>query len=114
MGTLTTQKPKSFLKINNKMIIEYHLDSLINAGLKDIIIVVSYLKNMFKSTIGTHYKSLKIEYVDSDLYTSTGHSWSLLLTHKNCHFQCQYYYKPITVRSGVTVIKTCDHCTISL
>ncbi len=60
---------------------------------------------MFKSTIGTHYKSLKIEYVDSDLYTSTGHSWSLLLTHKNCHFQCQYYYKPITVRSGVTVIQ---------
>lgn len=76
---LTKDKPKSFLKIKGKKIIDYHLDALAQIGIKDVYIVVGFLKNLFKKTIGDRYKEMRIHYIDNDEYETTGHSYSLFL-----------------------------------
>lgn len=76
---LTKDKPKSFLEINGKKIINYHLDNLSNLGIKKTYIVVGFLKNMFKNLIGKKYKGMEIGYIDNDEFETTGHSYSLFL-----------------------------------
>ena len=73
-------KPKSFLTIKGKKIIYYHLDILNEQGIKNVTIVVGYLKDLLIKTIGTKYKNLLINYVISKDYATTNHSWSLFLT----------------------------------
>ena len=80
MKQLTRDLPKSFLKIRDKKLIEYHLDTLNSFGYKDIVMVVGYCKELFKKSIGANYKNLSITYVESDVYSTTGHSWSLYIT----------------------------------
>ena len=76
---LTGDKPKSFLEIKGKRIIDYHLDALAKLGVKDTHIVVGFLKNLFKKTVGGRYKCMNIHYIDNDEYETTGHSQSLFL-----------------------------------
>ncbi|MAE43270.1 hypothetical protein CMO93_05845 [Candidatus Woesearchaeota archaeon] len=77
---LTKDKPKSFLEINNKKIIDYHLDFLSQKGIEKVTIVVGYLKDLFIKAIGTSYKNIEIDYVISEEYANTGHGWSIFLT----------------------------------
>lgn len=77
---LTKDKPKSFLEIKGEKIIDYHLDILNERGFSHVTIVIGYLKELFMKTVGTKYKNLIIDYVISEEYTTTGHSWSFFLT----------------------------------
>ena len=43
LGSLTSNTPKPMLKLGEKQIIEYNIESLINNGVKDIYITVNYL-----------------------------------------------------------------------
>ncbi len=80
MQEMTKEKPKSFLEIEKKKIIEYHLDILNQRGFKDVIIVVGYLNGLFMKSIGTKYGNLNINYQLSKEYSTTGHGWSIYLT----------------------------------
>ena len=77
LSELTREIPKSFLIIKGKRLIEYHLDILNDKGFKQVTLVVGYLKECFLETIGTKYKNLKIDYVISKDYATTGHCWSI-------------------------------------
>jgi len=77
LSSLTRDFPKSFLKIGNKKIINYHLDFLSEKGVKEITIVVGYLRDKFFDSIGTNYNGMKINYIISEDYDTTGHSWSI-------------------------------------
>ena len=79
LSHLTRDSPKSFLYVGDKRIIDYHLDTLSSYGFEEITIVLGYLKEKFISEIGTEYKGTKINYIVSDNYDTTGHSWSLFL-----------------------------------
>lgn len=76
---LTKDRPKSFLEIKGKKIIEYHLENLSNLGIKKTYIVVGFLKNIFKEKIGNQYKGMNISYIDNDEFETTGHGYSLYL-----------------------------------
>ncbi|MBI2508156.1 phosphocholine cytidylyltransferase family protein [Candidatus Woesearchaeota archaeon] len=76
---LTIDKPKSFLEINKKRLIDYHLDYLAEFGIKEACLVVGFLKDLFKENIGHDHKGVKINYIENDLYETTGHSYSVLL-----------------------------------
>ena len=39
---LTKEVPKSFLKVDNKKLIEHHLDKLSEVGVENVTIVVGY------------------------------------------------------------------------
>lgn len=42
LGSLTGDKPKAFLEVNNIKLIEYNIAQLHNAGVKDIVLVTGY------------------------------------------------------------------------
>jgi len=75
----TKDNPKSFLEINGKKIIDYHLENLSRLGVKKTYIVVGFQKNMVKETLGEIHKGMDLEYIDNDDFEITGHSYSLFL-----------------------------------
>ncbi len=54
---------KSLRKINDKHLIEYALDNLIDLGVTDAYVVVGKQGDLIKETIGDKYKSLIVHYV---------------------------------------------------
>lgn len=63
MRPLTDVIPKPLLRVGNKMLIEYHLESLALAGFKEIVINHAYLGHMIENALGdgTRY-GLTIQY----------------------------------------------------
>lgn len=53
MKNLTDHAPKPLLKIKGKALIEYHIESLAAAGIRDIIINHSYLGHMIEQHLGS-------------------------------------------------------------
>lgn len=76
---LTQDKPKSFLEINKKRFIDYHLDYLSEFGIKEAYLVIGFLKDLFKEEVGKEHKGVKINYIENDLYETAGHSHSVFL-----------------------------------
>tara|TARA_B100000795_G_C22802617_1_gene442755 strand:+ start:2034 stop:2756 length:723 start_codon:yes stop_codon:yes gene_type:complete len=66
---LTKDKPKSFLKIKNKRMIDYQIEGLKKNGIKEIAAVVGYKKEMFKK--------LKIKLFNNRNWKSTNMVYSL-------------------------------------
>lgn len=79
LAHLTKEKPKPFLEVGNKKIIEHTLDYLNDRGFKDVTLIVGYLSDFFIRTMGNSYKKLKLNYVVSREFETTGHGWSLYL-----------------------------------
>ena len=62
---LTDTTPKPLLKIGSKRLIEYHLEHLAKAGIKDIVINISWLGDQIRETLGNGKKyHLNITYSD--------------------------------------------------
>ena len=69
LNNLTKNKPKSFLKIKNKKMIDYQIEGLKKNGIKNIAAVVGYKREMFKK--------LKIKLFNNIKWTSTNMVYSL-------------------------------------
>lgn len=52
MGELTMKTPKPLLRIGDRYLIEHSIDSLIQAGIKDIVINICYLRDQIKAALG--------------------------------------------------------------
>jgi MurNAc alpha-1-phosphate uridylyltransferase len=52
MRPLTDVAPKPLLKVGGKALIEYHIEGLVRAGIKDIIINHAWLGEQFEATLG--------------------------------------------------------------
>jgi len=81
LKALTKNKPKSLLEINGKRVIEYTLDYLNDRNFKRATMVVGFKRDLFIKVFGKKYRSLSIDYVISKEYATTGHGWSVYLTH---------------------------------
>ena len=75
--------PKSLFEINNKTLLENHLDNLLDYQISDVTIVVGFEKDKIIDKIGWNYVGVPISYIESREYDSTNHSWSLFLTKNN-------------------------------
>jgi len=80
---LTRDKPKSFLEINGKRLIEYTLDYLSEQGISDVTFSIGYMKDYFMRTIGRNRGSLNIDYVVDENYESGGHGWGIYVTRES-------------------------------
>ena len=89
MREIGTDIPKCLLRINNRTLLESHLDNLLNYPINDVTIVVGYKKDKIIDKIGSTYRDLRIRYVESPDYNSTNHSWSLFLTNQVIRDNCQ-------------------------
>jgi len=69
----TETMPKVMLPVANKPIIEYVVDSLTKSGIKEIIIVVGYKKEVIMEHF-KNFKDAKIQYVTQDKQLGTAHA----------------------------------------
>ena len=68
LGKMTEDKPKSFVEIKNKKLIEYNIDLLTHHGITDIVIVVGYMYERFEAL----YKGRdNIRFVYNPFYKTT-------------------------------------------
>jgi MurNAc alpha-1-phosphate uridylyltransferase len=73
MGELTRAVPKPLLKLNGQYLIEYSLQALARAGIRDIVINVCYQKEMIIDALGTGARyGVNIEYSAEEVALETG------------------------------------------
>ncbi len=68
LGNLTNNKPKSFIEIESKKLIEYNIDMLLKCGIKDIIIVTGYMAIEFERLLSNRKE---IKFVFNPFYDIT-------------------------------------------
>lgn len=80
LAPLTQKEPKSFLRVGGKRLIDYHLENLDRAGFSDVCLVVGYRAPLVQKTLGNRFGNLRLHYVASPDYATTGHGYSWYLT----------------------------------
>ena len=75
MRPLTVTKPKTMLQVGGKPILQYNVESLRDAGIKDITMVVGYREEIIKDHFrnGTHL-GVNINYVTQEQRLGTAHA----------------------------------------
>ena len=71
LAPLTEEVPKCMVKVGNKTIIEYQLDSLKKAGINDIVIIGGYFHEKLKSFLLEKYPSLNFKFFQDPKYAYT-------------------------------------------
>jgi MurNAc alpha-1-phosphate uridylyltransferase len=73
MCELTAATPKPLIKVGGRYLIEYSLRALAEAGIREIVINVCYLRDQIKETLGNgECYGVAIEYSDEDEALETG------------------------------------------
>lgn len=80
LGKYTKNGTKCMVNVNNKKLIDRTLESLLNIGVKKIIIVVGYKKEDLKNYISEKYQQLDIKFIENLDYERTNNIYSLYLT----------------------------------
>ena len=80
MRPFTNENPKCLIKLNEKTILEHEIGSLLDCGIKDIIITVGPFKNKIKKFMKHKFPTLTVTYVENQLYNSTNYIYSMWLT----------------------------------
>jgi dTDP-glucose pyrophosphorylase len=62
LDEFTKDKNKAMLKIYDKTLLEYNLDRAVEAGVKEIIIIIGYKGDEIRKKIGNEYKRIKVKY----------------------------------------------------
>ncbi|WP_456370574.1 bifunctional sugar-1-phosphate nucleotidylyltransferase/acetyltransferase [Geoglobus sp.] len=71
----TAGKPKVMIRVGNRPVLQYVVDALRNAGIRDIVMVVGYRKDRVMSYFGDGKKfGVKIEYAFQEQQLGTAHA----------------------------------------
>lgn len=75
MRPLTLTRPKTMLQVGGKPILQYNLEALRDAGIKDIIMVVGYKKEAIEDYFGNgSLFGVNIDYITQDERLGTAHA----------------------------------------
>ena len=74
-----TDRPKSLLPIAGKSILEHHLDTWKELGIKDVVIVLGYKADLIKEVADTYKDDFNLTYELNDDYRNMGNTHSLYL-----------------------------------
>lgn len=72
-----TEDPKILLPINGRPILHRHLDIFVNLGIRNVVLVVGYRKQMIIDAAQPFADRLNITFVSNDDYTRLGNGYSL-------------------------------------
>ena len=73
MRPLTDETPKPLLKVNGQHLIEYHINALADAGIKELVINHAWLGQQIEETIGDGSRyGVAIAYSDEGTALETG------------------------------------------
>ncbi len=79
---LTENTPKSLLKLNDKPILKYIIDNLLQNNVNKIIIVAGFEENKIKDFVKQNYNSQNFVFITNKDYANTNNAYSFLLAHK--------------------------------
>lgn len=76
---ITNDKPKTLVEVNNKPMLDYIIESINSAGIKDIILCIGYKATKIINHCETKYPNLNFIYVENKEYECTNNMYSLFL-----------------------------------
>ena len=79
LGELTNDNTKCMLQVNGVRLIHRILDSLYEADIRRVVLVVGYKAENVKSLVGEEYRGMEIIYVENSVYDKTNNIYSLFL-----------------------------------
>lgn len=74
LGELTADQPKPLVSINEKPLLHYVFDSLVEAGITELIVIVGYRADAIIREFGDRYKNVSITYVYQHDQRGLGHA----------------------------------------
>ena len=77
---LTRFLPKALLKINDKPLLGYQMNNLVECGLNEVIITTGPFENKIKKYLRKKFPQIKVSYVKNERYFDTNYIYSLWLT----------------------------------
>ena len=110
LKSLTNNIPKCLIEIGGKTILDYQLGAVLNAGIKDIVIVVGYLKEKIIDFVKNNYKSFKtVKFIENPEYATTNTIYSLYLTKEEFINDDFIYFNADVLLHQDIVLKLVDH-----
>lgn len=82
---LTNNVPKCLVQVHGKSLLQYQLESLAFAGIRECVIVVGYLGDQVKQEIGKKLGEVCITYVTNNVFESTNNIYSLWLAREQLY-----------------------------
>jgi histidinol-phosphate/aromatic aminotransferase/cobyric acid decarboxylase-like protein/choline kinase len=79
LGKYTQDGTKCMVRVNGKSLIEHALESLIEAGIRRVVMVVGYRAERLRSFLEGLYPGLELVYVTNEIYDKTNNIYSLWL-----------------------------------
>lgn len=78
IGQETSDKPKAMIEIQNRPLIQYQVDSVLDAGFKhrDIVVLSGYKAERIKE----HFRGTDVQFIDNPHYATMNNIYSFLLT----------------------------------
>jgi len=72
-----TLNPKSMLPINEKALMDWHFDSLAQVGIKDVVVVTGYKREVLEEYLQKFKSNFNLEFAVNDDYKVKGNTYSL-------------------------------------
>jgi len=94
---ITDTIPKCLVPVNGKPMLINTLELLESRGIKEVMIVVGYLKEKVYEVVGHSFGKIKISYIENDIYDKTNNVYSLWLARDRLNkdtilLECDLYY----------------------
>ena len=93
--------PKSMIKIGENSIIHHQIESCMNVGIKDFVIVLGYKIEQLKAHILEKIKSDQVTFIENPIYDSTNTLHSLWLTRDYLNDDFIYFNADVLFQSGL-------------
>ena len=72
-----TLNPNSLLPINEKALMDWHFDSLAKVGIKDVVVVTGYKREVLEEYLEKFKSNFNVEFAVNDDYKVKGNTYSL-------------------------------------
>lgn len=79
LGALTKEATKCMVEVCGKRLIDSALEAVIEAGIKNVTIVIGYKGEGLRNYLRGRYAELKIDFVENPIYETTNNIYSLWL-----------------------------------
>ena len=76
---MTNHLPKCLVQGHGKPLLQYSLESLVQAGMQHCVIVVGYLSHLVQQQFGPQFGSMRLTYVMNERYMETNNLYSVWL-----------------------------------
>lgn len=78
MSTSTAHRPKMFLEVHGRRLIDYQFAHLKARGISHVIMATGHMHELVVDTLGRQHMGIRIRYAENSAYASTGSACSLL------------------------------------